>query len=231
MPELWLRDTNDTSVERVTSTHPLPTKVTNLSELASLLTWKQRLAFQGRCFQVSVGTFSTPVAGGGATAVLDQDQPQVAVSVPTGTVILPTRIRVDCQTPLIAADNDECEILVAVDRVTAVADGSSTTETPLNLRTDLPRASNCTVRSDFTGNITVAPTLHYELLHPVIVADVQGTPATALWGSLYADYEPVVAGPIFGPATLLVYWGGTVAVNGFASIEWAEFSADEARSF
>lgn len=192
--------------------------------------WKQNLVLDGKAFQVTVGTFSTPIQGGGAGTIFDLDQPELAISVPTGTAIMPLRIRVDCQTPLIAADNDECEILIAIDRTVAVADGTSTSETAFNMRTDLTgtnKASLCTVRSAFTGNITVAPTLGLELSHRVIVGDVQGTPANALWGSLMEEYEPDQAPVIVGPATLLVYWGGTVATSGFCSASWAEFATAE----
>ena len=186
--------------------------------------WKQNGIIDGNAFQVTVGTFSTPIQGGGAGTVFDQDQPELYISVPSGTGIMPLRIRVDCQTPLIAADSDECEILIAVDRTQAITDGTGTTETPFNMRTDLTstnRASLCTVKSACTGN-TTNPSLSAEFSHRVIVADVQGTPANALWGSLYEEWEPGQSPVIIGPATLLVYWGGTVATSGFCSASWLE---------
>ena len=189
--------------------------------------WKQTQVFNGKAYQVSVGTFSTPIQGGGAGTVLDQDQPELYISVPNGTAIVLSRIRVDCQTPLIAADNDECEILVAVDGTQALTDGTGTTETPVNFRIGASQTSLCTVKSALTVN-TTNPTLSMELAHRVIVGDVQGTPANALWGSLWEEYEPQAAPVIAGPATVLVYWGGTVATSGFCSAEWIELSETEA---
>ena len=191
--------------------------------------WKQNKVFEGKAYRVTVGAFSTPIQGGGAGTILDLDQPELALIVPAGVSIVPVSINVQCQTPLIAADNDECEILVAVDRETAVASGTSTAETIYNLRSVLSSTgvpSAITAKSAYTVDITVAPTLHEELARRVIVADVQGTPANALWGSLDLNYEPTINDAITGPATLLVYWGGTVATSGFCQAVWIEMQTD-----
>jgi hypothetical protein len=37
-------------------------------------------------------------------------------------------------------------------------------------------------------------------------------------------YEPETAPLIVGPASLIGYWGGTVATPGFAEIQWVEFA-------
>lgn len=185
--------------------------------------WTDRLMLEGRVFTMNVGSFSTPIQGGGAGTILDQDQPEGIVSVPSGTAIRPIRIHVQCQAPLSVTDSDESEILIAVDRAAAWAgDGTVTSETALNLRTDNIRSSNCSCASAATANIT-NPTLGIELAHSVTVADVQGTAATVVVTKHELLYEPLAAPIIVGPAAIYVYWGGTVATSGFAQVTWAEF--------
>ena len=110
---------------------------------------------EGRGYHITIGAFSTGITGGGAGTILDQDQPEGIISVPSGTSIRPVRISVQCHVPLLATDADEAEILVAVDRAAAwAADGTVTTETAFNLRTDNPRTTNCSAASAATANIT-----------------------------------------------------------------------------
>lgn len=200
----------------------------------SIFAADHRLAavMDGRGFHVSIGAFSTPITGGGAGTVLDLDQPEGVISVPSGTAIMPIRIHVQCQVPLLATDADESEILIAVDRTAAWnADGTNTAETAFNMRTDNPRSSNCSCASAFTADMTATtgadPVLGIELAHAVITGDVQGTPANALWTPLVSLYEPQTPPILVGPCALYVYWGGTVATTGFAQIQWLEFPSTD----
>jgi len=190
--------------------------------------WKQDAIRDGKGFHVDVGAFSTPVAGGGASAVIDLDRPRGLISVPTLTTIIPIRVSVQCQTPLLATDADESEILVGVD-ITQVWDaaGAATAETALKMKVSHTNTSACTCKSIFTGNITTSPVLGMELARTVLTGDVQGTAANALWGKLDLLYEPLTSPIITGPAMLLVYWGGTVATTGFAQIEWIEYTTTD----
>lgn len=193
----------------------------------SVVDFKQAMLLAGKAYHVSVGAFSTPVAGGGAAAIIDIDRPRVAVAVPSGTSILPTRVSVQCQTPLLATDADESEILVAVDRSVAAVAGTSTAKTPVNLliKATNPASSLATVSSIHTADLSVVPVLDVELARRVITGDMNGTPANALWGLLDLDYVPLTLPVITGPATLLVYWGGTVATTGFAQVQWIELAS------
>lgn len=189
--------------------------------------WKQRMILEGRAYMVNVGALSTPIVGGGAGTVLDLDQPEFIISVPSGTSLIPLRVAIQCQPPLIAADNDEIEALIAVDRTAACAgDGTATAETPFNLRTDNPRASACTATSAYTADVT-DPVLGIELARVVKVADVQGTAANAKFDALDLVYEPTCPPVIVGPAMLVGYWGGTVATSGFAEVAWIEVPTTE----
>jgi hypothetical protein len=185
--------------------------------------WKQAAIFQGLGFMVNVGAFSTPITGGGNGTVLDLDQPEFVVGVPSGTSIMPIRVEVTCQIPLLAADSNESEILLAVDQDANYAnDGTVTTETIYNMNTLKSVASACKAISFASADIT-DPTLDIELMHVVKLGDVQGTTANGMWTQLYGLYEPEAPPIINGPAMLVGYFGGTVATTGFAAVQWIEF--------
>lgn len=187
-----------------------------------LVDWRDALIARGFGWHFTVGSFSTPITGGGNGTVLDSDQPEVAIGVPSGFTLVPLRVQVTCHTPLIAADADESEILVVADR-TQLADttaASGTVETPLNMRSDRIGGCPFPVLSAVTVNLSPDPVKSMELAHQVITGDVQGTAANALWGSLTLNYEPLHAPFIVGPAGFYVYWGGTVATTGFAAVEF-----------
>lgn len=189
--------------------------------------WRQGFVFEGKAYHVTIGAFSTPIVGGGNGTVLDIDQPEGVISVPSGTSIIPLRIHVQTQAPLSVTDNDESEILIAVDRAAAwFGDGTKTDEVAYPMRTDLSSGSACACASAFTADMTrdgtADPALTIELARSVTVADVQGTAATVVVTKHELLYEPQVPPIIVGPAALYLYWGGTVATSGFAEVEYAE---------
>ena len=190
--------------------------------------WIQGMIARGYGWHFDVGSFLTPIVGGGNGTVFDQDQPEFAIAIPSGYVCVPFRVDINCKTPLIAADADISEILLAAD-VAALAAGlnatNGTMETPTNMRTNISSACPFTVASALTMNIT-NPTLGVELAREVITGDVQGTAANALWGRLKMLYEPKRQPFIVGPAGLYGYWGGTVATSGYGSIEFLAFRSD-----
>jgi hypothetical protein len=184
----------------------------------------QQWVLEGRCWNMTVGTFSTPITGGGNGTILDADQPEFVINVPSGTVIALLRARIDAQVPA-DQDADELEILLAIDRAAEVAAGTFTAETPICLRTDLSGGSRVTARSAYTGNTTAAPTLHIELAHPVKIVNIVTSGITST--DLVLDFDPIAKPFIVGPAAVVGYWGGTQAVSAFASIDWAEFTTQE----
>jgi len=184
--------------------------------------WKQRSALEGRGFHVDIGAFSTPIRGGGAGDVLDQDRPEGCISVPTGTTILPLRITAQCLLPLVATDNDEAEILVAVDilAVNVPHATAPTSETALKMFMGVG-TSLCTCTSAHTANSTM-PTLGMELARAHTNAEIVSGVNT-FWNRLELLYAPKVLPVLVGPCALYLYWGGTVATYGFAQVEWLEF--------
>lgn len=192
----------------------------------------QQWALEGRVWQVTVGTLSTPIVGGGAGTVLDPNQPELIADIPGGTVVVPINVRMDLQAGVPTADVDEFEALFAIDRVAinGAVGATGTKETPFNLRTDIIGGPATRVTSAITSDISADPTLSMELAHPVIIAvvDVSATPADTRWSPmLFLDWDPSVKPFVVGPATLVLYAGGTIATDLFASIVWAEFTTKE----
>lgn len=188
----------------------------------SVSDWRQALIARGFGWHADEGAFSTPAAGGGASAVIDQDRPNLLISIPAAYVLIPLRIHCVAQMPLLATDSDESEILIAADIAAAAAGiGAATTQvTAVNMRSDIA-GSGCpaTIFKTLSANIT-NPTLGMELGHAVQVGDVQGTPATALWTPLSLLYEPLRPPLLVGPCAIYVYHGGTVATTGFTNADF-----------
>ncbi len=182
----------------------------------------QALILEGRGFQALEGAFSTPAAGGGAAAVIDADRPNFTLGVPSGTTIMPFRIHVQCHTPLLATDADESEIVIGVFVGTKITVAAATAVTKYNLKTDSGITSACDAEKTHSTNIATSPTMEMELAHAVVVGDMNGTPANALWGQLECLYEPLAVPVLVGPCTLLVYHGGTVATTGYTQCCWVE---------
>lgn len=185
------------------------------------------LVMRGMAYHVSIGAFSTPITGGGNGTVLDLDQPEGCISVPAGWAMIPLRVHVQCQVPLLAADSEEAEILVAVDRAAANAkDGTFTTEAAYNMRTNFGDSAPFFCGSAYTAD-TTDPVLDIELARRVLLGDVQGTAANAMWTPLELLYEPLRPPILVGPCAMYLYWGGTVAVTGFAQVEFAAIRAEK----
>jgi len=181
--------------------------------------WIQGLIARGFGWHVSVGTLTTGIQGGGAGTIIDLDQPEVLVSVPANYILIPHELRIEVEVPLLAADSEVSEIIMAVDR-TQKWDGvgTSTSETALNLRTDITSGAPTTQNSAFTGNMTAEPVLSFDLARKQALGDFQGTAANAMWTQFDLIYQPKYPPLLVGPAMLLCYWGGTVASTGYAQL-------------
>ena len=184
--------------------------------------WIQALINEGRGYTSFEGAFSTPAAGGGAATIIDIDRPNVTVGVPDGTTILPFRIHGQALTPLLATDADESEILIGVHVGTKITVANATEVKPRSLKTGLQQGSVCDFQITHSSDIATAPTVDMELARAIVVGDLNGAPANALWGYLDLLYEPKYISHIKGPSTLLVYRGGTVATTGFTQVYWIE---------
>ena len=184
-----------------------------------------QLIAAGYGFHVTVGALTTPIVGGGAGTIVDLDQPELAISVPSGTSIRPLRIHVQCELP-VDVDAEIYEIIIGVDRTQAISSvGTSTAETAFNMRTDNPRSTNCTVLSAATANITPSdPTIGMELARKQEVNNL--LPAGITQGIFELLYEPELAPLLVGPCALYVYFGGIAAISGFVQAQWVEYQSE-----
>jgi hypothetical protein len=191
--------------------------------------WKNALVAAGKVFYAKVGDFSTPVVGGGAGTIIDLDQPEFAIAIPSGKTLIPISFRAQALLPLLAADADETEILISADLDAKWAlDGTwANTITPRNLKNKSGNTSALTVKSVCSVDTTESTSTLIELARAILNGDVQGTAANAMWNKNTLIYEPEPAPLISGPATILVHWGGTVATYAFLQAIWAEINTED----
>jgi hypothetical protein len=190
--------------------------------------WYLRQVMLGRVFSAMVGALSTPVVGGGNGTVIDLDQPEFGLACPATHTFVPLLIRVQLTTPLAATDADEAETVAYLDLSgKPLLDGTwTTTITPINRKTACGISSVCTVKSACTAD-TTDPTESMDLFHTLIVADMNGTPANAMWTKNEILYEPNIPYFVQGATGMFIHWGGTVATSGFAQVSWAEIPVGE----
>jgi len=181
--------------------------------------WRQAFIARGFGWHFDIGAFSTPVAGGGATAVIDQDRPSGAISVATGWTLIPLRIAIQAQPNVAQAPADEIEALIAVDRLAAVVGGTWTAETPTNMKTSITSGCPLLCQSICSGACT-NPTLGVELARQVKECQEDTAVGNRWDGGLDLLYEPRFPHFIVGPAGLYVYVGGTAAITIFAQLDF-----------
>ncbi len=176
--------------------------------------WRQALIARGFGWNVQVGELTTPITGGGAGTVLDLEQPELAINVPSGYAMIPLRIHVETQVGLQTTDAHENEIVIGFDRTQIQTAGTSTAETPANMRSDITSGAPFTVFSAYTADGVAAP-LITELDRAQAQVVVQGTAATLNLYQFDLLYEPLHPPIIIGPAHIAVYYGGSIALPGF----------------
>ena len=181
----------------------------------------------------NTGAFSTGKVGGGAGTTILIDEPEFIIGVPAGICIRPFYVHAQLQAGVTTTDSDEAEILLAVDSLGYWnGNGTSTPCNPSNLRTDLDKGSMCTVAQAVTGALTTTP--GYAIIaaaDPVLDIELDRVVNTTNFGTnvgisdviLELKYEPEYPLFIIGPATLVVYCGGTRATIGnFVQAQWIE---------
>ncbi len=176
--------------------------------------WRQAFIARGFGWGIDVGTLTTPIVGGGAGTVLDLEQPELAINVPSGYAMVPLRISVETQIGLQTTDAHENEIWIGFDRTQVQTAGTSTAETPYNLRSDLSGAP-FTSFSAYTADGVATPVIQ-TLARKQATTDLQGIAANLNVYQFDLVYEPINPPIIVGPANISVYWGGDIALPGFA---------------
>lgn len=213
-------------------------RATRAGQLTTI-NWKQELVMAGKVWRVDVGTITAGgdvslVTGGGAGTTIDQDQPEAAIGVDAGYFLIPLEVRVSCQVDL-DANAEVGDIIVAVDRSAGVPTTvTGSVETPVN-QLDGAEAFPGRAFSAITVDIT-DPTVDEILDYQTVRAAefVSNGIATNLTNGIVVPlrmlYQPQVPNLIAGPCGIYVYWGGTAAVPGIATIlvaavEIARYSA------
>lgn len=187
--------------------------------------WKQALILEGRCYHVQVGALVTAVACGSAT-VPELAEPELVISVPAGVVMMPLAVYANGIPVDTVADHDDLNIILGIDRTQAHdLSGTSTTEIVYNMRTDAPRSNMCTSVSAVTADMTAA-VMAMELMRTDTFIE-QTTAVGTVPIIMELRYEPVAAPLLVGPAMLVLMWGGTTPVTGYAQATWAEWSKAE----
>ncbi len=180
----------------------------------------------GHGHHVSIGALTTPIVGGGAGTTIAIDQPEGLLGWGTNQALIPVRIKVECEVGLVAADSEVDEILIGVDTGNSPDGIDETTVTnPLihNMRGDLgsSRIAEVQAWSGVSTALTTAPTIDIELDRASqfreLGSDV-GLNHTQFELLYEPKHPPILVGGANGKS-LMVYWGGTVAVSGFAQLQ------------
>jgi len=204
-----------------------PAEVNLRSLMGGLLLadWRQAMIARGYGWNVTVGTLSTGIVGGGAGTVLDLDQPEFILGVPANYALIPLDFHIQVNPGIQTTDSHVTEALIAVDRTqTFDSTGTFTAETPLNLRTNNSTGCPIVCGSAFTAD-TTDPVLSFELMRNEALTDVQGTAATVNLYQFRLDYEPKNPPIIIGPAMVVGYWGGSIAATGYAQLNFLAFAS------
>lgn len=191
--------------------------------------WKQAAVMGGHGFFADSGALTTGFVSGGSAAILDNDRPRFLISIPQGIAFIPLRIGVHCQHGTVG-DEQEAEILIAVDQDTEFKTDGTGAATPIyNMNTLVAKSSACTCRNTFSATIGTA-VLDIELARRVIQFDKATSGQTSTILDLV--YEPENPPVINGPATFLVYYGGYAAFvtdGSFVDAAWLEFEENTFR--
>lgn len=184
----------------------------------------------GHGHHVSVGALTTPIQGGGAGTNIAIDQPQGLLGIGSNQCLIPIRIKVEVEVGLVAADSEVDEILIGVDTGNSPDGVNETTafnEDVFNMRLDLGKSKIAEIQawSAITSALTTAPTIDMELDRAQQFREL-GTDVGLNHTQLELLYEPKHPPLLVGGAegiSLMVYWGGTVAVFGYAQIQACVF--------
>ena len=186
--------------------------------------WRQAMIARGYGGQVTVGAISTGITGGGAGTVIDIEQPELLISVASGTTLVPLRLHAEVNIGLQTTDSHVNEILFGVDRGVAWdGTGTFTSETVFNLRSDMAGLTGVTAASAFTADPTIIPVVTWDLARKEALTDVQGIAATVLVTVFDLVYEPINPPFIVGPAMVLGYAGGSIAVTAYMQAYFLAF--------
>lgn len=178
------------------------------------------LALQGRMFNAKQGVIGTALTFSAAdNAGIVLTAPSFRFTVPTGVTVFPRRLELALIPGATTVDNEIALISTAADSYTS----GGAAVTPLNWRTDQPRATSVTNCVHCSGSAIVEAALtSVRALHQEIYT-VAAAFATSYNLNINRTVEFDDLIPLVGPASLILYISAkTAAVTGYFSLDWAE---------
>lgn len=181
----------------------------------SILQWK----LEGKVFFCQQGDAASEIDF--AETAYDEDEPQFAITVPDGLLMIPLSLAVTIE------DIEGTENFVIWSTTTNdIGISGGTALTPVNYRRDNLRAPACKAASLYTSGATAATGLIEVKLwyHPFASAAV--TDGTDLHHHVWTINNPDM--PILiGPATIQMHCFGGTALEGFGEYTWVEMAASD----
>ena len=170
-------------------------------------------AIEGRQFHAQQGNAATLVDL--VETAYDEDQPQFALIVPSGTIAIPTSISMNFQ------DQAGTDTHVIVSQTTNdIGTGTSTSLTVSAMRRDAPFGAKCTANGLYTANASAATGL-IEIMRIIdpFVATAAGRLPGYRWDRSQSSVKPVIV----GPATFQIHAvSSSDGPEGFAEYTWVE---------
>tara|TARA_Y100000310_G_scaffold187507_1_gene187544 strand:- start:565 stop:1236 length:672 start_codon:yes stop_codon:yes gene_type:complete len=200
---------------------PVAARGNPLGELITM-PWYQQAVFDGRVFQVQLGTENAPI---NSTTAIDDELVWATVDVPATTVIVPVYVEVNVAT---WTTGTLIDFMLEVDNAANRYSSGGTAFTPLNLNAGSGSTSNCTayVGTDVAasaktsgGSLEVARLAGSENA----VSTSTGSETQFRW---FVGDQP---GPVLaGLSSLLLHFGAASAdVTGYGVIQYAEWTTNE----
>lgn len=192
--------------------------------------WKTELILAGYGYGISIGDLANGgadvalITGGGAGTVIDSDQPEMAVGVPSGYFLIPLFFQLSAKVD-IDADAEIGNIALFADttqNIPVPIAASSTVKTPVPLLGGGAASAafaQTTVSADITDPVCSMALGYWT---------TRGSEVTAAGESmvtLNALYNPDFPQIFKGPCSIISCFGGTAAVTAGGCFMWAEVPA------
>lgn len=168
---------------------------------------------EGRVFHAQQGNANTRLAWTEVT--YDEDQPQFALRVPTGRIVIPLSLAITVE-----IQAGTFTYFTWSTTTNDIGNGTSTDLTITPMRRDAPHSSACVARSLYTANATAATGLIEvkRWVDPFVLA--AGSRSQRDWDIRKDAVIPILV----GPATLQMHTHATSSdAEGYLEAVWAEF--------
>ncbi len=179
------------------------------------LDWVSAMALEGKLFQTSHGTVTTPIT----FIAYDADRPDFSLDVPTGVAAFLTRIQVHLETS--AGTITE---IIATTSTNVIGDGTATDLTIFSTRRNSGISSSCLAYGTHTADATVPANTNEFWRAGYAFADTTTDPFKIFeWN--YQQGNPQL---LVGPAGLQIHVSATTTqATGYIKVAWAELASSE----